>query len=560
MNYPKRQEGFAMVSRLKKTVLFSIAALALMASVACKSGDNTNAGNNDGSNDIPVATITVTIDPSTTHAISLYIYGKNFYDAAGDPPNLTLNRMGGNRWTAYNWENNASNSGTDWGPYSNDNYLGGGNTPAESVRGIIAEDHELGMASIMTVQMQGYAAADKNGLVVVANEPNYLTTRFKHVVYKKGSAFSASPVTSDAYVYMDEFLWVLKNKFTSDIFSASATLPTFVSLDNEPELWSSTHDILQPALETPGDYIQKAVDLTKSIKDIAPEARIFGPVHYGFNGIVNFQGASGFSSSYWFTDRFLSEMKAASETYGSRLLDAYDFHWYPEARSSGGTRVINLTSGSLTNDEIQAVVQSPRSFWDSTYTENSWITDYLGSPIYIIRRLQTKIDNNWPGTKLAITEYFNGGGNHIAGAIAQADTLGIFGSEGIFAACLWPIGACPYTLAGFRMFRSFDGADANFGDVSLKATSSDVAKVSAYVSRDSTEAGRYVIVALNRSTASQTVAFKGLNLSGTASIYRMAAGSTLPSFVNHVSVNVDSGTTFLFQTLPPLTITTLEIR
>jgi len=32
--------------------------------------------------------------------------------------------------------------------------------------------------------------------------------------------------------------------------------------------------------------------------------------------------------------------------------------------------------------------------------------------------------------KIAITEYENGGWNHIAGTIAQADNLGIFGSQG----------------------------------------------------------------------------------------------------------------------------------
>jgi len=41
---------------------------------------------------------------------------------------------------------------------------------------------------------------------------------------------------------MDEFLWALDQKFTGlGIFGANPALPTFVSLDNEPELWNSTH-------------------------------------------------------------------------------------------------------------------------------------------------------------------------------------------------------------------------------------------------------------------------------------------------------------------------------
>src|SRR4051794_39722504 len=40
------------------------------------------------------------------HAISRFIYGVN-QSLSGDYANLTLTRSGGNRLTAYNWENNA---------------------------------------------------------------------------------------------------------------------------------------------------------------------------------------------------------------------------------------------------------------------------------------------------------------------------------------------------------------------------------------------------------------------------------------------------------------------
>jgi hypothetical protein len=63
-------------------------------------------------------------------------------------------------------------------------------------------------------------------------------------------------------------------------------------------------------------------------------------VHYGFNGMVNWQNASGFASTFWFTDNFLQDMKSASDIYGHRLLDAYDFHWYSEAQ--GGYRAESL--------------------------------------------------------------------------------------------------------------------------------------------------------------------------------------------------------------------------
>ena len=384
-------------------------------------------------------TVTITANPAATNAISPWVYGINFYQSNLTPPrNLTLNRTGGNRWTAYNWENNASNAGSDYGPYSNDDYLGGGDAPGEAVRSIIAGDRARGQASLATVPMQGYVAADKNGLVNIA-APNYLANRIKQAVYQKGSAFTASPATNDAYVYMDEFLWALRGKFSGDIY-ADPTLPTFVSLDNEPDLWSSAHLEIQRTNIAPETFIQKTIALSRALKSVDPAVKIFGPVNYGFEGIVNLQGFPGFTDTYWFVDKHLQELKAASDAAGQRLVDVYDFHWYSAAKSADGYEVGSLTGANLTSDQVQAIVQSPRSLWDTNFVENSWITGYLGgAPVCILGRLQAKIDASWPGTKLAITEYDNGGGNHIAGTIAQADNLGIYGSLGVFAATHWPL-------------------------------------------------------------------------------------------------------------------------
>ena len=125
---------------------------------------------------------------------------------------------------------------------------------------------------------------------------------------------------------------------------------------------------------------------------------------------------------------------------------------------------------------VAARKQAPRSLWDPTYTETSWITGCCsGGPIRLLPRLKDKIDANYPGTRLAITEYNYGAGNHISGAIAQADVLGIFGREGLFAANLWRLAANNSFIYGaFEVFRNYDGANGSFGDTSIRATSSDV--------------------------------------------------------------------------------------
>jgi len=518
--------------------------------------------------------VTITVNPANTKPISPYIYGMNFYNGvSGAPPLLTFDRDGGNRWTAYNWETNASNAGSDY-IYDNDNYLSSSNVPAEAVRSFIAIDQSSGLASLITVQLQGLVSADESGPVSVTNPPDL--TRFKTVVDKKSTVsaapFTVTPPTTDADVYMDEFVWALDQKFTGmGIFGTTPTHPTFLSLDNEPELWNSTHLEVQGTNPVTSDnYITKTINLTKALKDQFPNVQIFGPVHYGFQGIYNWQGelSATPSGANWFPDKYLQALKTASTAYGKPLVDVYDFHWYAEDYDSNGTRILDLTSTTLTDAQIQLIVQSPRNLWDPTFTDsgnsNPWIYQELGStPINLLGRLQAKINSEFPGMKISITEYESGGWNHIAGTIAQADNLGIFGTQGLFAASFWPPnGTYSYALAGFRAFRGFDGASASFGDTSLQATSSAVQNVVVYASSDSTTPGRVIFVAINRSNAAKVAVITGQVLSGTAHLYQMTAATAQgQSPVQPVSLGTMavSGSTLTI-TLPAYSVTTIDVH
>ena len=116
--------------------------------------------------EVTAGSIIITVNTNQSRPISPWIYGINEYQSiAGAPRNLTLNRAGGNRWTAYNWENNFSNAGSDWGPYINDDSLSRSSVPAEAVRSVIHADRSRSNASLITVQLQGYVSADKNGNV-----------------------------------------------------------------------------------------------------------------------------------------------------------------------------------------------------------------------------------------------------------------------------------------------------------------------------------------------------------------------------------------------------------
>ena len=531
-------------------------------------GESGNSNQASATPNNAAADVTITIDPAKTKPISPYIYGINFYSGnPGVSPLLTFDRAGGNRWTAYNWETNASNAGSDY-IYNNDSYLSGSNVPAEAVGSFIAADQGQGLASLVTLQLQGLVSADENGPVSVTSPPDL--TRFKTVVDKKGSTFTAMPPTTDASVYMDEFVWALDQKLPG-IFGANPTHPTFLSLDNEPELWNSTHlEVQGHNPVTSDDYITKTINLSKALKDQFPNVVIFGPVHYGFQGLYNWQGELSATpgGTNWFPDKYLQALKTASTSYGKPLVDVYDFHWYAEVYDASGTRILNLNGTTLTDAQVQLIVQSPRNLSDPTFRDdgnsNPWIFNELGqTPINILGRLQAKINAEFSGMKLAITEYENGGWNHIAGTIAEADTLGIFGSQGVFAANFWPPnGTYSYALAGFRAFRGFDGANASFGDTSLQATSSAVQNVMVYASLDSSMPGRVVFVAINRSSAAKVTAINGQVLTGTAHLYQMTAASAQgQNPVQPVAVGtIPASGSSLTITLPAYSVTTIDVR
>ena len=207
---------------------------------------------------------------------------------------------------------------------------------------------------------------------------------------------------------------------------------------------------------------------------------------------------------------------------------------------------------------VAARVQSPRSLWDPSYVETSWITSSNGNQaIRLVPAVQSQIAAHYPGTKLAFTEYYFGGGAHISGAVAQADVLGIFGREGVFAAALWPMTSdLRFIDAAFRMFRNFDGAGANFGETSVSASTSDVASVTVYASLDSSHAGRVVLVVVNKATVAKTAA---LNVNHPlpltrAEVYQLTSASPAP--VRGTDVVTTQASSFRLS-FPAMSVTTL---
>jgi mannan endo-1,4-beta-mannosidase len=176
-----------------------------------------------------------------------------------------------------------------------------------------------------------------------------------------------------------------------------------------------------------------------------------------------------------------------SNTAGKRLLDALDVHWYPEAQDGAGHRILENIS---TNEMYNARMQAPRTLWDTGYIypnitypngEVSWINQwYFVQYLPLITRLKNDINNYYPDTNLAITEYGYGPETHWSTGIATTDFLGICGKYGVYIATYW--GGGSYVDAAIKIYRNYDGAHSTFGDMNVPATMSDKVNSSIYAS------------------------------------------------------------------------------
>jgi hypothetical protein len=465
--------------------------------------------------------VDVTVDVRTdadVRAISPLIYGTSG-PVELDKTRQTLVRAGGNRYTAYNWETNASNAGSDY-QFQNDGQLSDSNEPAKPILELVHQAHAHGAVTLVTVPIGDYVAADKQGGGDVRNTgASYLQTRFKRNRADKGAPLAGKPDPTDPFVYQDEFVGFLRRR-------TPPKSRVVFSLDNEPEDWSTVHAEVHPRPMTYAELWDRNYRFARAIKRAWPAAEVLGPVSYGWSAFMKLQNASDAHDRDFF-DFYLEQAKTAAGS-GKRLIDYLDVHWYPEVQVNGA----RIGETAITPEVVAARVQAPRSLWDPTYEESSWVREAAGGPIDLIHRLTSKIDAHYPGTKLAFSEWNFGAGNHISGAIATADTLGIFGREGVGLASLWPLSTNEaFTFAALRAYRNYDGKGAAFGDTSVRATSSDVNQVTAYASLKAGGSDQLSVIAINKSSTPKVVGLFVVHSAAykTARIYELSG--TAPELV-----------------------------
>lgn len=505
---------------------------------------------------VPTA-VTVTVNPSgTRRAINPEIYGVNFgSDAQHADLRYPTRRWGGNRTSRYNWQFDVDNTANDYF-FQNIAAGDGSDLPNNSSANQFVVATKLhGGEPLITIPTLGYVAKDSRLKLWSFSQMLYgAQTLDECRYYAPNPPFWCSADSGNGLCTNGPFCVGGKIVGNNPLDTSKAVGPSYASdwvthlrarhgtaanggvkyfaLDNEPMLWDSTHRDVHPTPPTYDEVWQRGRDRALAIKQVEPDARIFGPVTWGWcdywtsasdAALGNcFEGPDrtahgGLPFVEWYLQRACTELGPGNV----RLIDFLDLHYYPQADHVAATWDADPAAE---NPDVQAIrLRSLRELYDPTYTSESW----MGGTAYpipnLLRRAKAAIDARCPGIKLAMTEYKWGPDNGVTGALAQAELLAIFGREGVDYATRW-VAPADGSLSehAFRLFLDYDGALSRVLGDSIPASSSAEAEVGAYAI-DRANGPLYILV-FNRDTLSKdlTLNLSGLNASS-YSLYRLSA-------------------------------------
>lgn len=512
-------------------------------------------------------------------AVSPYIYGRNTIfgqnNSLSDDPAKPVSagtwqqyrdagvnffrENGGNNLTKYNWRRKLS-SHSEW---YNNVYPSDWDYAAQSLYQNIPSAQ-----SMWGFQLTGMAASTKtqnfddwafNGSQLWSGTAQNLAGG--GIVNPAGGILAL--VNGDTSLYLgpwtaDSTTDILTHWFGNGGLGLDPTKVRYWNMDNEPEIWSNTHDDVMPVQPSAETFMQLYFAVAKKARALFPGIRLTGPVSanewlwYNWNN-TTVTGSDG--RQYPWLEYFIKRVAEEQQRTGIRLLDVIDLHFYP--------------SSSAASD----VVQYHRVFFDSTYhfpeangvraVNGGWDNSIQTEDIF--GRCQTWLDH-YMGPDNGVGFGVSETGTQLhndpnALAVWYASTMGEFMNHGVeyFAPWFWD----PGMWETLHLFSRYNKTN------SVQAVSSDEQDVSAYATIDN--ANDSVTVALvNRSlTESRTVTlnFPDFPLAGQAvtalTLSNLPVGTE--TFVSHTNNALKTASIMpqadhtLQVTLAPLSITSLLI-
>jgi Glycoside hydrolase family 44 len=475
------------------------------------------------------------------HVISRDIYGMNFPPAdlqAG--LKLPVARWGGNATTRYNYQLDTNNRASDWyfenipNSVADPTALPDGSTADQ----FIEQNRADSTGTVMTVPLIGWTPKSRTqtcGFSVAKYGPQQSTDPWDpdcgNGVKPDGSYVTGNDPTDTSAPAGADFVSGWVKYLDSKYGTAAHGGVRFYDLDNEPDIWFATHRDVHPQGPGYDEMLSKTESIAGAIKRTDPAAQTMGPVGWGWSSlfysgldqqtcaIQNCWSAPPDEAAHGgvpFAAWYLQQLAAYQHRTGVRLLNYFDNHWYPQEPG---------VASEADDPATQALrLRSTRMLWDPSYTDESWI----GQPVMAIPRMKQLVAQNYPGTKVAISEYNWGALDKIDGGLAEADVLGIFGREGLDLATLWgpPNSTDPGAFA-FRMYLNYDGHGSHFGGVSVSAASADQGQLSVYAAQRTCDHALTVMV-INKTTGDLTspLSITGLAPQASAHVYQYGQGDT----------------------------------
>jgi hypothetical protein len=486
--------------------------------------------------------------------ISPFIYG-----IVGSGEDVTAlgsaaRRWGGNPTSRYNWEGHFWNTAQDW-------FFE--NQSAPPYETFLTESASHGALSAVTVPMLGWVAKDATSysFPISVYGPQAASDQWRadagNGIGPGGSPIAPGSPTRTSVAAPPDWAkrWV-SAIVARDAKAGKRSVYEYI-LDNEPMLWNSTHRDVHPEPLGYDELLDRSVQYATAIRAADREAVIAGPAEWGWSGYL--YSAKDLAPGGQRLDRlrhgdvplvewYLREMRKVEEKTGSRLLDVFDLHYYPQAN--------NVYGGGADGTDMQTQLlrlRSTRSLWDPTYVDESWIKE----SIRLLPRMKEWVDRNYPGRGISIGEWNFGGEKDITGALATAEALGRFAQFGVTSAFYWtaPPAGSPSRM-GFLAYRNFDGKGGRFLDWYVPATSSEGA--SFFASRD--QSGKHlVLVIINMDPDTQLNAEIDLTSCGVAESHQAYSSvRDAPRF--SASPLAQDGAPALRQALAPWSITVMDVH
>jgi hypothetical protein len=493
-------------------------------------GTSANSGQVSATPSAPATQVSVTIDVlSNRHTISPYVYGGSFPQDAPTitDSGLTMVRWGGNGASTYNWQLGTTNADNDY--YFEDFTFGALNNSADSdSRQFIKDVQSAGSVPLMTMVMLPWVAQSPETSVTQGGSDNY---HWSFSVATYGTQCSVDQYNTDAgdglqtdcktpvttlpvttayfplldqpgtsdppnSVYRNQWAAALATAYNTAFGTSLCPIPYssisschFYDMDNEIDIWGGTHRDVHPNPTTydelSGIYLTEAAN----IKTWDPQAVRMGWVsccwYYYWNSAAGSVDKSA-HANIDFMPWWLNEIAWNDAVSGSRTLDIFDVHAYPETSGNG-----------LTTAQAQALtLSSTRDWWDPTYTSQAWFgtnsvttNQPLDTKPFRIPRLRAWANAIYPGTPLSFTEWnFQVlGETDFSTALADVDAYGTLGRERISLATRWtaPTPTNP-NYQSLKLYTSYDGAHHGFGTTSVSgAHNANPSLFSSYASLNS---------------------------------------------------------------------------